>query len=226
VSTLVRRLILGTLVLLTIVATSGTARAQAGPPASSQSRRHWEVGALLGGGPSVVTETYGGVPAGGLLMASVYVTRPVVRWKGFAAGYFAQLAPLVIMTKVPIAQGSWFPSRERTDSFYIVAEWDSGAVAGVGLLPVGLRLSQQVSGSLLAFAEASGGGVAFARAVPDPDARSLNVLASGGIGIRIGKGARRSYVLGYRFTHLSNANTAESNPGYNAHVFYLGVTIH
>jgi hypothetical protein len=63
------------------------------------------------------------------------------------------------------------------------------------------------------------------RAVPDPEARSLNFLASGGIGFQIGKRARRSYVLGYRFTHLSNANTAASNPGYNAHVFYLGLTI-
>ena len=212
-------------ILLALTATSGTASAQGGSAPSSQPRWHWEVGALLGGGPSVVTERYGGVPDGGLLMASVYVTRPVVGWKGFAAGYFAQLAPLVIMTKVPIAQGSWFPNRERTDSFYLVAAWDSGAVAGVGLLPVGLRLSQQMSGSLLAFAEAAGGGVTFARAVPDPDARSLNLLASGGVGLRIGKRARRSYVLGYRFTHLSNANTAKSNPGYNAHVFYLGLTI-
>jgi hypothetical protein len=160
------------------------------------------------------------------------VARPVVGWKGFAAGYFAQLAPLVVMTKVPIARGAWFrgprisdAGQEFADSFYIVTEFDSGAVAGVGVLPIGLRLSQQISGSLLAFAEASGGGVTFARAVPDPDARSLNFLASGGIGIRIGKQAHRSYLLGYRFTHISNAYTAHSNPGYNAHVFYLGLTM-
>lgn len=212
-------------ILLALTGISGTAPAQSGSAPSSQPRWHWEVGALLGGGPSVVTERYGGVPAGGLLMASVYVTRPVVRWKGFAAGYFAQLAPLVIMTKVPIAQGRWFQGPVPSDSSYIVTEFDSGAVAGVGILPVGLRLSQQLSGSLLAFAEASGGGVVFARAVPEPDARSLNFLASGGIGVRIGKHARRSYVVGYRFTHLSNAYTAHSNPGYNAHVFYLGLTI-
>ena len=212
-------------ILLGLTVTSATASAQGDSAPPSQPCCHWEVGALLGFGPSVTTERYGGVPDGGLIMASAYVTRPVMRWKGFAAGYFAELAPLVIMTKVPIAKGSWFANRGGTDSVYIVAEFDSGAVAGVGLLPVGLRLSQQVSGSLLAFAEANGGGVIFARAVPDPDARSLNFLASGGIGIRIGKHARRSYVVGYRFTHMSNAYTAHSNPGYNAHVFYLGLTI-
>lgn len=172
-----------------------------------------------------MTQAYGGVPDGDLLMASVYLTRPVVRWKGFAAGYFAELTPLVIMTKVPIPSGSWFPNRDRTDSSYVVAEWDSGAVAGVGLQPVGVRFSQQIGGSVLAFAEASGGGVTFARAVPKPDARALNFLASGGVGVRVGKRERRAYLLGYRFTHLSNAYTATSNPGFNAHIFYLGLTL-
>ena len=172
-----------------------------------------------------MTQAYGGVPDGDLLMASVYLTRPVVRWKGFAAGYFAELTPLVIMTKVPIPSGSWFPNRDHTDSSYVVAEWDSGAVAGVGLQPVGVRFSQQIGGGVLAFAEASGGGVTFARAVPKPDARALNFLASGGVGIRVGKRERRAYLLGYRFTHLSNAYTATSNPGFNAHIFYLGLTL-
>ena len=212
-------------ILLALTLTSEAASAQGGSAPSSQPRWHWEVGALLGGGPSVVSGSYGGVPDGGLMMVSVYATRPVVRWKGFAVGYSAQFAPLVIMTKVPIAQGRWFQGPAPADSSYIVTEFDSGAVAGVGLLPIGLRLSQQVNGGLLLFAEANGGAVTFARAVPDPDARSLNFLASGGIGVRIGRHARRSYVVGYRFTHLSNAYTAHSNPGYNAHVFYLGLTI-
>ncbi|HKA57303.1 MAG TPA: acyloxyacyl hydrolase [Gemmatimonadales bacterium] len=201
-------------VVVALIAIPGSARAQG-----------WEIGARLGGGPSIVTAKYGGVPEGGLLVASVYTTRPVMRWKGFAAGYFAELAPLVVMTKVPAASGSWFRNRDRTDSVYIVAEWDSGAVAGVGFQPVGLRFSQQVGSGLRAYAEASGGCVAFARAVPDPDARSLNFLASAGVGIRIGKFGHRSYALGYRFTHISNAYTAHSNPGYNAHILYLGLTI-
>jgi len=194
-------------VLLAFLAMSGTALAQATPA------RQWEIGARVGGGPSIVTQAYGGVPDGDLLMASVYVTRAVVRWKGFAAGYFAELTPLVVMTKVPGTSG---------------ISWDSSAVAGVGLQPVGVRLSQQIGGSVLAFAEAAGGGAGFTRAVPRPDARALNVLASGGGGIRIGKRAGRAgraYLLGYRFTHLSNAYTAPNNPGYNAHIFYLGVTL-
>src|SRR6266700_2533183 len=71
-----------------------------------------------------------------------------------------------------------------------------------------------------------GGGLAFARAMPEPAARSLNFLGSAGAGLRFGSRDRRSLIIGYRFTHLSNANTAAENPGFNAHVFYLGITFH
>lgn len=201
-------------VVVALIAISGPARAQ----------NAWEIGARLGGGPSIVSGKYGGVPEGGLLVASVYVARPVLRWKGFAAGYVAELAPLVVMTKVPTASGYWLPWYGN-DSVYVFTKRDSGAVAGVGFQPVGLRLSQQIGSGLLAYAEASGGGVAFARAVPDPAARSLNFLVSAGGGIRIGRFGHRSYVLGYRFTHISNAYTVHTNPGYNAHIIYLGLTI-
>src|SRR5881409_2299192 len=97
---------------------------------------------------------------------------------------------------------------------------------GVGVAPVGLRLSLQLGPGISAFAEGNGGGVAFARAFPKPAARSLNFLGSAGAGLRIGSRGRRSYIVGYRFTHLSNANTAEENPGFNAHVLYLGITLH
>jgi hypothetical protein len=42
---------------------------------------------------------------------------------------------------------------------------------------------------------------------------------------RLGQTAHPSYLIGYRFTHISNAYTAESNPGFNAHLFFLGIAI-
>ena len=148
-----------------------------------------------------------------------------MHWKGFGAAYYAEFSPLVVMTKIPRPSGSWFPGPGPSDSTYVVTVWDSGAVAGIGLQPVGFRLSQKIGSNMLAYGEASGGGIMFARAVPEPSARSLNFLVSGGFGVRIGKGSHRSYLVGYRFTHISNAYTATSNPGYNAHVVYLGLTL-
>jgi hypothetical protein len=62
--------------------------------------------------------------------------------------------------------------------------------------------------------------------MPEPGARSLNFLGSAGAGLRLAQRGHLSYVVGYRFTHISNANTALDNPGFNAHVFYLGITLH
>jgi hypothetical protein len=178
--------------------------------AAAQSRT-WEIGALAGGGPSVVTASLGGVPDGQLLITSLSVTRSFLHWKRFTANYFAEALPCVVATKIPNAQKVWD---------------GEGPDLGAGLAPVGLRLSFNLGRGILAFAEGSGGGVAFARAMPEPEARSLNFLGSAGAGLRIGGRDRRSYIVGYRFMHVSNANTAEENPGFNAHVFYLGITLH
>ncbi|SRR6266851_4854402 len=202
-------------ILALIVSTSATA----------QSSR-WELGALAGGGPSVVTAYLGGVPDRQLLITSLSVTGSILHWKGFTASYFGEVMPLVVATRVPKVQGSWFYNRAHTDSTYLQFPTGDGPDVGAGVAPVGLRFSMQLSPTILAFAEGSGGGVAFSRPMPEPAARSLNFLGSAGAGLRIGKRDHRSYIVGYRFAHLSNANTAEKNPGFNAHIFYLGITLH
>ncbi|HEV8382957.1 MAG TPA: acyloxyacyl hydrolase [Gemmatimonadales bacterium] len=191
--------------------------------AQAQSRK-WEIGALAGGGPSAVTGSLGGVPDRQLLITGVFVTRPFLRWHRFSASYFGEVMPLVVATRVPKLLGSWFYNASHTDSTFFAFPYGDGPDVGAGLAPVGLRLGFQLGPRATAFAEASGGGVAFARAMPEPEARSLNFLVTAGGGLRLGQ--RRTYIVGYRFTHLSNANTARENPGFNAHVFYFGITLH
>jgi hypothetical protein len=160
------------------------------------------------------------------LITSVSVTRPFLRWKRFTASYFGEVMPFVVATRVPRVQPEWFYNPSHTDSLFDLYPDGEGPDLGAGVAPVGLRLSLRIGRGILVFAEGSGGGVAFARAFPKPAARSLNFLGSTGAGLRIGGRGGRSYIVGYRFTHLSNANTAVANPGFNAHVFYLGITLH
>ena len=174
---------------------------------SSQSRS-WEIGALAGGGPSVVTASLGGVADRQLFVTTVFVTRPLVRLGPLSASYLGEVMPLVVATKVP-------------NSLF-----DDGPDLGAGIAPVGLRFAVQLISRVSIFAEGNGGAVAFARAMPYRGARSLNFLGSAGAGLRLGQRAHRSYIVAYRFTHISNANTAPENPGFNAHVFYLGITLH
>jgi lipid A 3-O-deacylase PagL len=192
--------------------------------ATAQSRT-WEIGVTAGGGPSIVTASLGGVSDRQLFVTSVFVTRPFLRWGRLSASYFGEVMPVVVATKVPKFRGSWFYNPTHTDSTFLLFPHGDGPDLGGGIAPVGLRLAFRVSPGVSVFAEGNGGGVAFARAMPEPLARSLNFLGSAGAGLRFGSAERRSLIIGYRFTHLSNANTAV-NPGFNAHVFYLGITFH
>ena len=203
------------------IAKSGILALVVSTSAAAQSSK-WEIGALAGGGPSIVTASLGGVPNGELLITTLSVTRPLVHWKRFRASYVGEILPFVVATKVPKVQPEWFYNSSHTDSTFVLYPNGDGPDLGAGLAPVGLRFSLQLSPGMLVFAEGSGGGVAFARAMPKPTARSLNFLGSAGAGLHLGK----RYIVGYRFTHLSNANTAAKNPGFNAHIFYLGITLH
>lgn len=193
--------------------------------ATAQSRT-WEIGVTAGGGPSIVTASLGGVSDRQLFVSSVFVARPFLRWGRLSASYFGEVMPVVVATRVPRLRGSWFHNRAPNDSTYYVFPNGDGPDLGAGIAPVGLRVAFQLSPRVSAFAEGNGGGVAFTRAMPKPEARSLNFLGSAGAGLRFGSRERRSFIIGYRFTHLSNANTAAENPGFNAHVFYLGITFH
>jgi hypothetical protein len=132
--------------------------------------RTWEIGALAGGGPSIVTASLGGVPEGQLLITSLSVTRSFLHWKPFTVSYFGEVLPFVVVTRVPKAEKVWFHR-------------------------------------------------------PSPDDSILVSFPNGEGPLRLGKRDHRSYIVGYRFTHLSNAFTALENPGFNAHVFYLGITL-
>jgi len=193
--------------------------------APAQARR-WEFGASAGGGPSVVTASWGGVADRELLITTVYAARPLILWKGFSVSWVGEVLPIVVATKVPKALGSWFFNSSHTDSIYSVGPYGDGPDFGVGATPVGLRLALRLTQNVAAFAEGNAGAVAFARAMPRIDDRSLNFLGSAGGGLRFGPPDRRVFIVGYRFTHISNAYTAQHNTGFNAHLLYVGLTLH
>src|SRR5574342_417528 len=170
----------GTLAVVLGSGLSARSSAQVGDTLAGPPGRRWEIGARAGGGPSAVTASLGGVPNRQLWLATVSVTRPVLTLNRLALSYVAEAVPLAIATRVPRVERSWFYNAAHTDSFYAAFPAGDGAVPGTGLAPVGLRLSASLSSSLLAYTEASGGVVAFSRAMPAPDARQVNFLGNAG----------------------------------------------
>ena len=73
------------------------------------------------------------------------------------------------------------------------------------------------------FAEVSGGIIYTNQAVP-VRTTSFNFIDQAGFGVRIASRARRQWLAGYRFQHISNAGRVEPNPGANFNFIYIGVT--
>jgi hypothetical protein len=74
-----------------------------------------------------------------------------------------------------------------------------------------------------AFAEASGGIVYTNHGVP-VGSMAFNFIEQAGFGVRVETSAKRAWLAGYRFQHISNGGRVEPNPGANFNFFYGGVT--
>jgi hypothetical protein len=80
------------------------------------------------------------------------------------------------------------------------------------------------SGPVRVFAEASG-GVAYTNVpVPTRTTTTFNFIDQAGFGLRLGRNPRRTWLIGYRFQHISNAGRAKPNPGVNFNFVYGGVS--
>lgn len=74
------------------------------------------------------------------------------------------------------------------------------------------------------FAEASGGIVFTNHPVPVTTTTQFNFIDQAGFGLRFESGAKRAWLAGYRFQHISNAGRVEPNPGANFNFAYVGVS--
>lgn len=61
--------------------------------------------------------------------------------------------------------------------------------------------------------------------IPDDDTAEFNFTPQGGLGLRYFIGPQMSINIEYRFYHISNASTAESNPGLNLGLIELGFSV-
>ena len=98
---------------------------------------------------------------------------------------------------------------------------------GVTASPLHLRWNFGPMRSLRAraFAEASGGMVFTSQAVP-VRTTSFNFIDQAGFGLRFGRNPRRTWLVGYRFQHISNGGRVKPNPGVNFNFVYVGASFH
>jgi hypothetical protein len=73
------------------------------------------------------------------------------------------------------------------------------------------------------FAEVAGALLFTTQPVP-VRTTTFNFLDQGGFGVRIEDSARRAWLIGYRFQHISNAGRVKPNPGANFNLVYVAVS--
>jgi hypothetical protein len=136
------------------------------------------------------------------------------------ASYFIDLLPVTLSTRMP--DYAW-DSQCRTGILCPGATPIPHTAYAIGVAPIGLALS--LGGDRARFVlEASGGGLWFSRAVPDPEATRFNFTAMVGPGVELSLGPERQLRLGYLLHHTSNGGRGRVNPGLNSEVLSVGIS--
>lgn len=98
---------------------------------------------------------------------------------------------------------------------------------GFGLEPVGFDFNFRRRHRFQPVVGINGGFVKFTRDVPVANSNSFNFTFSLRGGVQVFLTESRSLTLGYRFHHISNANTGNPfNPGIDSNFIYAGYSFH
>ena len=98
---------------------------------------------------------------------------------------------------------------------------------GFGLEPVGFDFNFRRRHRIQPVVGINGGFAKFTRDVPISNSNSFNFTFSLRGGMQIFTSQSRSVTIGYRFHHISNANTGNPfNPGIDSNFIYAGYSFH
>jgi opacity protein-like surface antigen len=98
---------------------------------------------------------------------------------------------------------------------------------GIGLEPVGFDFNFRRRHRFQPVVGINGGFLKFTRDVPIANSNSFNFTFSLRGGVQIFTNESHSITIGYRFHHISNANTGNPfNPGIDSNFIYAGYSFH
>jgi hypothetical protein len=200
-----------------ILALCATRAAAQQSPGADSATQPWQAGVYVGVAHDSPTNGQLGVtPGRDHVFVGLQAFTPILRVGSLRISYGAQLLPLVIVRgrSAPIG--------------YTGATNPDGTIPGpdvayaAGLSPFGFDLTLPLTDRVHTYGAAAAGGLIFTRPFPVPEARRLNFTLEYGGGLLVRTGRAQWLRLGYKYHHLSNAYTAQINPGLDAHVLYAG----
>jgi hypothetical protein len=98
-------------------------------------------------------------------------------------------------------------------------------VYGWGISPIGLKFNFRRNKRVQPFGASSGGFLYFNEKVPVSGAARFNFTFDFQGGVQIIKSNQRSFMIGYKYNHISNGYHAPINPGVDVQMFFFGFSI-
>ena len=99
------------------------------------------------------------------------------------------------------------------------------SVYGWGVSPIGLKFNFRRNRRVQPFGQATGGFLYFNEQVPLAGAARFNFTFDFSGGVQIVNSNRRSFTIGYKYQHISNANRATFNPGVDVQMIFAGFSV-
>ena len=149
-----------------------------------------------------------------LLLLNLEYARRLLVHRALTLKYTADLVPVALET-------------QRTTFYTVhgkVLRNPPGTVFGAGANPFGLQLNFGHK-RLQPFINSSAGFLYFTRQVPAPASSQFNFTFNFGGGVQFFTASRRSFTTGYKYHHLSNAETGTINPGIDSNIIYIGFSV-
>src|SRR5947208_12649921 len=125
--------------------------------------------------------------------------------------------PLAILSNnrfTAVPSGSGFVVTQNRKSVY-----------GWGAAPIGLKFNFRRNRRVQPFGQATGGFLYFNEQVPLAGAARFNFTFDFSGGVQIVNSNRRSFTIGYKYQHISNANRATFNPGVDVQMICAGFSV-
>ncbi|HKY08278.1 MAG TPA: acyloxyacyl hydrolase [Candidatus Binatia bacterium] len=162
-----------------------------------------EFGVWAGGSPDS-NELLGSTKDRNLFLLGLRYGRVLGAWDWFSVEYTVDLFPVALMFEPDNVR--------RGDS----------TIYGAGVSPVGFKLNFGQQSRIKPFIALSFGFLYFEKQVPIPDSSRFNFATEVGLGVQYFVTPKNAITLGYKLHHISNAGTADRNPGVDSHLFYAG----
>lgn len=98
-------------------------------------------------------------------------------------------------------------------------------VSGFGVSPVGFFISKPFSDNIFPFIQATGGLIYMEQMFPTDLARRLNYTFDVTIGASLQFMRQNAFTVGYKFHHISNAQTGYENPGLDSNFLFFSFSL-